>query len=175
MFHVLEHGTRTRLRTEKAMHTALLANLTFRGTYRKELRRVLVAGGGFELHPAIENTYVIDFTIGYKGEIGGIGSPTVQKQYKSFQRSSIRRPISAPLCHRPSNFRPLYRIRHFGHHPLTWRGYGCSNNRACDFWPHLGLKTLRDLRSQVENLVNWRGVLKCNGELLPCRTNAIGA
>ena len=48
LFHVLEHGTTTRLQTKTAMHTALLANLTIRGTYRKELRKVLVAGGGFE-------------------------------------------------------------------------------------------------------------------------------
>jgi hypothetical protein len=30
------------------MHTALLATLRIRESYRKELRRKLVAGGGFE-------------------------------------------------------------------------------------------------------------------------------
>ncbi len=48
LFHVLEHGTTTGQKTNKAMHTARLATLTIRGTCRKELRRVLVAGGGFE-------------------------------------------------------------------------------------------------------------------------------
>ena len=78
------------------MHTALLATLTIRETCRRELRKVLVAGGGFVPQSLIESSELIDSTMVRNAENGYKGKLFIQFSFR-ITRAAVLRSASKTL------------------------------------------------------------------------------